>query len=361
LAEVEKNYTKGILAIGLANHAVMLDNLGRYAESEVQHKEAIAVLREMRDPATLAQALSNLGITLMDQGRGREALEYLIQAKQQEALLSETVLGSVSSDASISDAYMMLNQYSKALEYAHHGLKVAQSLQHIHLPLLYGRLGTLYQIVGAYEQAKNYFEIAQGLPVPNETFANSLSRRYSSFLLEQGQDASTTIEHALSALTKDEHVYRWYIAHLELLSHFVPEKQMQIVIESLKNPKLKLMNGLQIFALTRATQIQLEIKRPKKALEYSQQAIALLEHFDPEAQRAEVLLTRVRALTANQHKDFKPFLEKTLHWLLEVADNHVPTEYRESFLTNNPHNVAILELARRAGFIVQIESTNVSV
>jgi DNA-binding SARP family transcriptional activator/predicted ATPase len=352
LAEVEKNYTKGILAIGLANHAVMLDNLGRYAESEVQHKEAIAVLRDMRDPATLAQALSNLGITLMDQGRGREALEYLIQAKQQEALLSETVLGSVSSDASISDAYMMLNQYSKALEYAHHGLKVAQSLQHIHLPLLYGRLGTLYQIVGAYEQAKNYFEIAQGLPVPNETFANSLSRRYSSFLLEQGQDASTTVEHALSALTKDEHVYRWYIAHLELLSHFVLEKQMQIVNEALKNPKLISMNGLQIFALTRATQIQLEIAKPKKALEYSQKAMVLLEHFDPEAQRAEVLLTHVRALEVNKHKDLKPFLEKTLHWLLETANNHVPPEYCESFLTKNPHNAAILELAKNAGLEV---------
>jgi hypothetical protein len=36
-----------------------------------------------------------------------------------------------------------------------------------------------------------------------------------------------------------------------------------------------------------------------------------------------------------------------LKWLLDIADNHVPHEYRQSFLKNNPINKKeILEAAR---------------
>jgi hypothetical protein len=84
-------------------------------------------------------------------------------------------------------------------------------------------------------------------------------------------------------------------------------------------------------------------------LEFSQQAVALLEHYEPDLQRAEVLLAHHRALAANRHEAAMPFLEQILAWLLEVANNNVPPEYRESFLTGNPINAAILEAARNAG------------
>jgi hypothetical protein len=108
------------------------------------------------------------------------------------------------------------------------------------------------------------------------------------------------------------------------------------------------MKGLHTLALTRGAQRQLELGKVKKALEFSQQAIALLKDYDPDLQRAEVLLTHYRALEGNNHKNTKPFLEQTLSWLLEVADNHVPSEYRTSFLTRNPFNATILKAARGA-------------
>ncbi len=124
---------------------------------------------------------------------------------------------------------------------------------------------------------------------------------------------------------------------------------MRFVNETLTKPNLKSMKGLHILALTRATQTQLELGNSKRALEFSQQAIVLLEHYEPDLQRAEVLLAYHRALAANRHKAAMPFLERTLAWLLKVANNHVPPEYRESFLTRNPINAAILEAARTAG------------
>ena len=345
----EIHKAKRELALSLANHAAVLDEFGRYEESEVQHKEAIGILREVHDAASLAQALSNLGITLLDQGRSREAIGYLHEAKEQESLLAEATLGSISTNATLSTAHLKLDQYSQALEYAHRAREMAEDSQATTLFVVLARLGKLYRILGAVDQARGYFEAARVLPKSTSNFIDTLFREYAMFLLEQNDEASEMVSQALAALTQAEHLYGWYKTHLELASDFRPDERMRFVNETLTKPNLKSMKGLHILALTRATQTQLELGNSKRALEFSQQAIVLLEHYEPDLQRAEVLLAYHRALAANRHKAAMPFLERTLAWLLKVANNHVPPEYRESFLTRNPINAAILEAARTAG------------
>jgi tetratricopeptide (TPR) repeat protein len=346
--ELEITKARRELALGIANHAAILDEFGRYEESEIGHKRAIEMLREVHDAATLSQALSNLSITLLDQGRGREALEYLIEAKQQEALLTETTLASITTNTTLSTAHLKLDQYTQALEYAHQARETAEASQSPVVFVVLVRLAKLYRILGATQQARHYFDAARVLPRAGEQFADILFREYALFLLEQGENASEIIDQALHSLNQTEHLYGWYKTRLELLSHVKTDEQMQIIDETLTKLGLHTMKGLHILALTRGAQRQLELGKVKKALELSQKAISLLADYDPDLQRAEVLLTHYRALEANRHKNTKPFLEQTLRWLLEMADNHVPPEYRNSFLTRNPFNAAILEAAKQA-------------
>ncbi len=345
----EISKAKRELALGLANYATVLDDFGRYDESEPQHKKAIGMLREVRDAASLSQALSNLSITLLDQGRGREALEYLREAKQQEALLNETTFGSISTNITSSTAHLKLDEYTQALDYAHQARDVAEASQSPNLFVILARLGKLYRILGAVQQARHYFGAAQVLPRSNNNFVDTLFREYAVFLKEQGEEASEMVNQALNALTQSEHLYGWYKTHLELLSHFSPDKRMQLVNETLKKSGLQSMKGLHILALTRGAQTQLELGKAKKALDFSQQAVALLEQYEPDLQRAEVLLTHYQTLKATKDKRSDAWLEQTLNWLLSIANNHVPTEYRESFLTKNPVNKAILDEAKKVG------------
>jgi DNA-binding SARP family transcriptional activator len=346
-SEIEITKARLELALGIANHAIILDDFGRYAESEIEHLRAIEMLREVRDAVSLSQALSNLSINLLDQGRAREALEYLSEAKQQEALLTETTLGSISINLTLSFTHIRLDHYTQALEYAHQAREIAEASQSPFFVVLV-RLAKLYRILGATQQARHYFDAARVLPRAGEQFVDILFREYAVFLLEQGENASEIIDQALHSLNQTEHLYGWYKTRLELLSHVKTDEQMQIIDETLTKPGLHTMKGLHILALTRGAQRQLELGKTKKALELSQKAISLLVDYDPDLQRAEVLLTHYRALESNRHKNTKPFLEQTLRWLLEVADNHVPPEYRNSFLTCNPVNAAILEAARQA-------------
>jgi tetratricopeptide (TPR) repeat protein len=346
----EINRAKAGLAMGFANHATILDNFGRYAEAELEHKQAIEMLRDVRDMITLNQELSNISITFLDQGRNREAIVYLQEANANAASLTESTMGNISQYATTSDAYLMLDQYTLALEYANRGRIIAEQAQHVQLHAILIRLGTLHRILGAVEQAKDFFETSLISMMENITYRNSLMRQYAVLLLEQNKEASAMALEALTTLSKSEHVFRWYKTHLELLSCLAPSERMPIVNETLKKPALQSMKGLHILALTRGAQTQLEFGKPKKALDFSQRAIDLLKDYEPDLQRAELLLTHQRALEANLRPDAPAHLERTLAWLLSVADNNVPPEYRQSFLERNPHNAAILELARNAGF-----------
>jgi DNA-binding SARP family transcriptional activator len=345
----EINRAKQELAMGFANHATILDNFGHYAEAELEHKQAIEMLRDVRDMITLNQELSNISITFLDQGRNREAIVYLQEANANAASLTESTMGNISQYATTSDAYLMLDQYTLALEYANRGRIIAEQAQHVQLHAILIRLGTLHRILGAVEQAKDFFETSLISMMENITYRNSLMRQYAVLLLEQNKDASAMALEALTTLSKSEHVFRWYKTHLELLSCLAPSERMPIVNETLKKPALKSMKGLHILALTRGAQTQLEFGKPKKALDFSQRAIDLLQNYEPDLQRAELLLAHQRALEANNHPDAPAHLERTLAWLLEVADHNVPPEYRQSFLERNPHNAAILGLARKAG------------
>jgi DNA-binding SARP family transcriptional activator len=347
--EAEIIKAKRELATALSNYAVMLDGFGRYEESELKYKRAIEIFREIHDISTLAHALINFSLTLLSQGRGREALENVIDAKQQQALLNETTLGSINTNSALSNAHTKLDQYTQALQYAQQTRVAAEAAENVNLFDSLARLGKLYRILGVPTQARKHFQAAQAIPQTHVSFEVPFLREYAMFLIEQGENASEIIEQALNGLDQTEHLYGWYKTHLELLAHVKADEQMQIVDQTLMNPGLRTMKGLHILALTRGAQLQLELGKVKKALEFSQQAIALLEDYDPDLQRAEVLLTHYRALEGNNHKTTKPFLEQTLSWLLEVANHQVPPEYHDSFLTRNPFNAAIIKAARHAG------------
>jgi DNA-binding SARP family transcriptional activator len=349
--KVEIDRTKHRLADGLGSHAVILDNLGRYTDAEISHQQGITILRELHHPATLAVSLTNLSINCLEQGRAREALEYLIEAKQQHELLTEKTLDSIYTKIIFVHVYLKLEHYTQALETALQIKNVIEQGPHPWLLTAYLRLSTLYRILGAFDQSKTFLDLAKSIPT-HEKSIDAVSQHQAMLLLEQGQNSSEDALEVLHELPKDEWVHYWYKSHLELLPLFSSTVRKKIVDETLKNPALKSMNGLQILALTRGAQIQLEEGKHKKALELSQRAIKLLEDYEPELQRGEVLFTHQRALEANNHRDAKTHLEHMTSWLLRIANHHVPAEYRESFLTYNPHNRAILELVRNAGFEV---------
>ena len=88
----------------------------------------------------------------------------------------------------------------------------------------------------------------------------------------------------------------------------------------------------------RAAACLLTLGKNAQALEYRQRAQKRATRVMPElCYFRELLLTHQRVLKANQHPEAQTHLERTISWLLEFADKHVPPEYRQNFLERNPH------------------------
>jgi DNA-binding SARP family transcriptional activator len=109
--------------------------------------------------------------------------------------------------------------------------------------------------------------------------------------------------------------------------------------------------GWQIAAATVAAHALVALERSDSALEFTHAALALLERYvGTDTLRAEVMLTHVRALEAlGRDAEASDAASSALAWVLEVADQRVPTEFRDAFL-NHPVNAQVLETAHQMGF-----------
>lgn len=105
------------------------------------------------------------------------------------------------------------------------------------------------------------------------------------------------------------------------------------------------LHGLAVGAATRAAQALLRLGQPAAALARAQEAVGLLEAYDPtDFYRGEVLWTHHAALVANHHPTAPTALQEALGWV-HAASQQVPEAYRESFLYLNPVNGSLLEAA----------------
>jgi hypothetical protein len=128
-----------------------------------------------------------------------------------------------------------------------------------------------------------------------------------------------------------------------------PKQALKSCQEALKLAQQNDWPALQIAAHALYSQILLQAKRHSEALVHSQTAMQLLEHYWPAGcSRLEVLWTHYRAQAAHRQSD-KALLRQVLDYLLQIAENHVPPQHRQSFLRQNLLSKEIVQAAQAAG------------
>jgi tetratricopeptide (TPR) repeat protein len=249
-----------------------------------------------------------------------------------------------------------LCHYKNALESMREAVRITEIS---HDALLGGyyviNLVEVYLLLGQPSLAKDSFDKAM-LQMPEHPSARAkMFREQARWLIEQGpyEQARAVLEEGKQALAGGQRQVTLGLLHLLEALIIPPQESLQLaqqILEIAREGELK--GGLALGALTRCAQACLKLKKNKVALEYSNEAIKMLTTYDPtNFYLGEIHLTHYQALKACKDKTAKDYLKQTLTWLINIADNHVPTEYRESFLNNNPVNKAILEAARLEGLL----------
>ncbi len=348
------------LGDSLNDLALVLQYLGRYQEALLLQEEAIAFYQQQRKQVDLATGLSNYANLLVDLGYIRKSLAPLQEALTLQRSMQGITFSISLTLFSLGQSYRNLCQFKTALGFFQEALDVAESNAHFIVGSLAASFAYTYLLLGQSSLAKNLLDKAMIHLPENPSGRAKVFREQARWLIEHEQH-----EQAHAPLAKGKQVPTVGQPQLtggfhQLLEALIvpPEESLQLAQQVLAGARDGELNGgLALGALTRCAQACLRLRKSKQALEHSREAIELLKTYDPLAfYLGEIFLTHYQVLKACKHKTAKAYLEQTLSWLLDVADQHVPGEYRESFLSNNAVNKAIVEAARREGLLEDVAS-----
>jgi DNA-binding SARP family transcriptional activator/CRISPR/Cas system-associated endonuclease Cas3-HD len=336
------------VAVSEADLGVLFDRKDQRSKAIVHHERAIEAFRQSKNIPMLVGTLANLAACQADSGHVNEAMNTLDEIQDLLKLLPDDLATRLFTLLNRLVVLTYLNRFAEAIDVLTEIVELQKQYPSELGNDIEEKSAALHLVLGAFEKANksiNQLLENQNSSVGNQVYALIYKSQIDGKVA--GFQSVLQAESLLKSKTRPLSRVRIWLMKFA----FVPQKEklelLHQCMEILENHEFL---PIHIIAKTRQAQYFLEIEQAKKALGYSKEAAQHIETSHAERMyKGEVLLTHCQALNANKHQDFKPFLEKTLKWVLETANNHVPTEYRESFLTKNPHNAAILELAKNAG------------
>ncbi|HEU4743175.1 MAG TPA: tetratricopeptide repeat protein [Meiothermus sp.] len=335
------------LAVCWTRMGTVLETQSRLHEAIPYNRRAEAVFERVGDQILLTRTLNNLAVVQNAVGLKRDARQTLNRALGLLAQMQGVSNLETSLRMLLGDALRDLGEYGQALEQFQKALELASGFNYWRVPFLYKGLALTYLALGQLQQAQVWLVEASNLPHLSDNYRCEIIAAQGELLRAQGKaspETYTQSEGLLSGLTA--RIELWIGQAMAL----PPEAGWPLLAKALQTAQAHRLQGLEIAARTRSAQILLGQNRKKAALEHSRAALELLADFDPvNFYRGEVLGTHCQALQANARREAKPFLETTLKWLLETAEQKVPPLYRESFLRQNPVNRQILEAASQYG------------
>ncbi len=337
------------LSDALNNLGFACDNLDRYAEARAHYRRALELVERHGIKPLQAIVLNNLSFNLRAVGRCREAIPILEAAQTIVSEIEGNVDGQRRTLFHLGSAWFERADYRRGFALLNQALELsrANSLPEV---FMIARLVGAYLGVGQDEVCERLLNEVEGQPATLNSRA-VFRRTLAQLRQRQGRRGE-----ALGLLNDAEAILgasasRTERARLNLVRCTVLPlpASLELAREILETARVLDLGGLQVAAHARIAQGSLALNSFQAALEHASAAVNLLEAFDPEGlSRAEILSTHHRALEANRHPEARAALERAYAWVLETADQRVPPEYRDSFLTRNPVNAAILEAARAA-------------
>jgi tetratricopeptide (TPR) repeat protein len=320
--------------------AMALDNLDRTHESIPYFRQAVVL---SQDRVQRSARLVNLGAALVNVGLAREGIGPLLEARQtlrQVAGAADTERHAL---AQLGNAQAILARYTEALA----DLEAARALTEAHgLPRGFVHLMLARTLIplGQYAEAERHLQTTLEQPNLRPILHTRALITLGRLRALSGEPAAALFERAGGLLDAS---HPWLVALLGLDRSVVaaPEPALAFAEAARQTAYRYQLHGLAVGASTRAAQALLRLGRPAEALARVQEAVTLLEAYDPtDFYPGEVLWTHYRALRDNHHPAASAALQEALRWV-RAASRQVPEAYRESFLYLNPVNRSLLEAA----------------
>jgi tetratricopeptide (TPR) repeat protein len=330
----------------LGNVAYIYGMQGRRIEATQKLEQQFEIAFKLDDLEQQAASLNGLMFNyymlgLLDDGlqKGDQALEIYNRLDGQEYERCRTL-------THIGNCARGLNNHTRAFECIQEAIQLSQQTNLPNAYVYRSKATTLIQL-GDIEAAQKLLQIT--LQDPRLTVSDIRTLEMTSLFSQvpETKEFERQLD-KVDGLVKNQNPFGECRFLLE--GARVPSQLALTCIEqALEIIKQHGFSVLSIIANARKGLALLGLGQVIEALTASTAATELLKtHTPADFYKGEVFLTHYQILKANKKKSTNAYLEQTIRWMMDVADNHVPPEYRNSFLTRNPVNAAILEAARNA-------------
>ena len=331
-----------------ADYAYVLNTLRRLRETAFALEQSLACAQSLGDLAELAMQTSNLATVKGNLGQVEEALVLA-----QRALALKTELGDTDGpEGAVIRAYAglycgMAGRYREALEHLDIGIDcLARDRQLSLLGAASNHKAQLLIDVGQYARARQALDYADP-PVE----AVRARRAHLSARIDRALEhpAPERLQFALEALDRanDPHV-RMHVM-LELAEQNDPAAAMQDCDDVLRMARQLEFGGVAMKASLLRAHAQSRAGHTAEAAAAMRELVAKMPHMPPaDLYRGEAWWLAAQVFdAAGDSAQALLALAQGTDWVRRVALPNVPEEFRDSFLSRNPANRALLGAADR--------------
>jgi DNA-binding SARP family transcriptional activator/tetratricopeptide (TPR) repeat protein len=336
-----------LIALGLA-----LDQCSRLAEARRALEAACELAREAGLTELLSEASSNLASTLAKTGRVRRAAELGAQAvalMRTEAGLTGRPL---QSQLMLAHRLRDLGRYTEALplfEEALAGFRAAGS--RFWIAAAEHRLALAWIQLGQYARAQRLLAQPPAVEVPRAQ-AMWLAARAELARLAAGSagEAVASIRQAMALLASDTENGSYRIVTLFATAIVPPDEGEALATALAAWANARERFGMALAAHVRAARCALAQNAAARAAPHVEAALRLAPEYEMDSMyRGELWWVAHRTFAAcGDAPSARRALDEGCDWVHAVARQHVPPQFRDSFLHRNPVNRELLTLRSRA-------------
>ena len=326
-----------------------LDLSSRLTEAVRALEVSCAVARAAGLDIVLAEATSNLATANAKLGRVRRAAELGRQAVELMRQ-GEPIAGrSLQTQVLLAHRLRDLGRYAEALPLFEESLAHFRAAGSRHwVAAAAHRLAIAWMHLGQFARAQRLLADDPGDPAPRSRAMWAVCRAELA-RLQGGKtaEAQQQIRLAMELLEPwpDDGAYR--IATLFATAILPAEEGEPLATGLAAWASARERHGMALAAHVRAAMVALSIREWRRALPHVEAALRLALDFDMDSMyRGELWLAAHRAYAAAGEDAYaRRSLDEGVGWVRNVAQAHVPSECRESFLGRNPVNRELLRLA----------------
>ncbi|MFO1303529.1 MAG: AAA family ATPase [Burkholderiales bacterium] len=332
-----------------------LDFLSRLVEAAGALEIACRVAREAGLDVALSESMSNLASVQAKHGRIRRAVEI---GRQAVAMMrgDEGSAGGrpLQSQALLAHRLRDVGRYDEALPLLEESFaQFVASGSRAWIAAAGHRLALTWMQLGQLARAHKILSEDPGDPAPRARAMWEASRAELARLSSppRGAEALERIRGALDLLAHwpEDGAYR--MATLFATAIVMPEEGEALATDLAAWASAHERFGLALGAHVRAAACALALGAPRRAVPHVEAALRFAPEFETDSMyRGELWLVSAKVYVAAGSEGLgHRMLAEGSDWVLGIADRHVPASFRESFLSRNPVNRELLELALRLG------------